>query len=62
MESVLDPWAFNLTVSGSDVVTMPDGRNVRKVIVDTLHRVQIKLLEIDEGDTQSVQYIVNVST
>ncbi|KAJ8924060.1 hypothetical protein NQ315_006837 [Exocentrus adspersus] len=60
VESVLDPWAFNLTVSGSDVVTMPDGRNVRKVIVDTLHKVQIKLLEMDEGDTQSIQNIIHI--
>ncbi|XP_018576290.1 proteasome activator complex subunit 4 [Anoplophora glabripennis] len=61
VESVLDPWAFNLVVSGSDKVTMPDGsRNVRKVIVDTLHRVQKKLLELDEGDTQSIQNIVNI--
>ncbi|KAJ8979647.1 hypothetical protein NQ317_001354 [Molorchus minor] len=60
VESVLEPWAFNLQVSGSNTVTMPDGRNVRKVIVDTLHRVQKKLLEDNEGDTQSIKYIINI--
>ncbi|KAG5878460.1 hypothetical protein JTB14_022783 [Gonioctena quinquepunctata] len=60
VDSVLDPWTFNLKVSNSDIVTMPDGQNVRKVIVNILHNLQNKLLEIDEGDTQSIQYIINI--
>lgn len=40
---------------------MPDGSNVRKRIVDVLHRLQIKLLRDDEGDTKSFRSIINVS-
>ncbi|CAH1169598.1 unnamed protein product [Phaedon cochleariae] len=59
-DSVLDPWNFNLIVSGSDIVTMPDGQNVRQVIVGILHKLQEHLLEKDEGDTKSIRNIINI--
>lgn len=61
VDSVLDPWAFHLKVSGSEIITMPDGSNVRKTIIDVLHRLQIKLLRDDEGDTKSFRSIIHVS-
>lgn len=61
VESVLEPFAFNLIVINEGEVNMPDGSNVRKKITDVLHKTQAKLLEVDEGDTQSLQQIVNVS-
>ncbi|KAF5308174.1 hypothetical protein FQR65_LT06354 [Abscondita terminalis] len=39
-------------------VSMPDGRNVRKVIADTMHNVQKKILEIDEGDIPRIYDIL----
>lgn len=60
VESVLDPWEFELIVGGPYNVMMPDGRNIRKAIADCLHKVQKKILEIDEGDTKSIQNIVTV--
>ncbi|CAG9839520.1 unnamed protein product [Diabrotica balteata] len=60
VESVLEPWTFNLKVCGSGVVTMPDGSNVRKAIVTVLHKLQKALLDMDEGDTQSIQHIINI--
>ncbi|XP_045481935.1 proteasome activator complex subunit 4-like isoform X2 [Harmonia axyridis] len=42
------------------IITMPDGSNVRKSIVDALHNVQRKLFEIDEGDTKSFNLIANI--
>ncbi|CAH1969247.1 unnamed protein product [Acanthoscelides obtectus] len=60
VNSVLEPWAFNLKVCSSDPVTMPDGTNVRKAVVDVLHRLQKKMLESDDGDTQSIQNIINI--
>lgn len=60
VDSVLDPWAFQLIVTGSRVLTMPDGSNVRKAIADTVHKVQKKLLKDDEGDTLSTRNIIQV--
>uniref|UniRef100_A0A6P7GVF6 Proteasome activator complex subunit 4B-like n=1 Tax=Diabrotica virgifera virgifera TaxID=50390 RepID=A0A6P7GVF6_DIAVI len=60
VESVLEPWTFNLKVCGGGVVTMPDGSNVRKAIVAVLHKLQKALLDMDEGDTQSIQHIINI--
>lgn len=40
---------------------MPDGRNVRKVIADVLHDLQRKVIEVDEGDTVSICFIIYVS-
>ncbi|KAF5303620.1 hypothetical protein FQA39_LY09867 [Lamprigera yunnana] len=60
MDSVLDPWAFELTIGVTQTINMPDGRNVRKVIADTIHNVQKKILEIDEGDTKSIHNIVYI--
>ncbi|XP_076268331.1 proteasome activator complex subunit 4-like isoform X1 [Rhynchophorus ferrugineus] len=60
VDSVLDSWSFNLVVIGNGTVSMPDGSNIRKTVVATIHRVQKKLLETDEGDTQSIQHIINV--
>lgn len=57
----MEPFAFNLIVINEGEVNMPDGSNVRKKITDVLHKTQAKLLEVDEGDTQSLQQIVNVS-
>lgn len=56
----MDPWAFHLLVGGPDIVTMPDGSNVRKVVADTVHDVQQKILEVDEGDTMSIRNIIQV--
>ncbi|CAG9857916.1 unnamed protein product [Phyllotreta striolata] len=58
VESALEPWTFNLKVSGSGTVTMPDGTNVRKTIVNVVHKLVQKILEIDEGDTQSIQAVI----
>lgn len=60
VDSVLDPWAFNLIVIENGTVNMPDGSNIRKGIVNTLHRAQRKLLELDEGDTKSIQNIIHI--
>ena len=60
MNSVLDPWAFNLIVSDSHAVSMPDGTNIRKIIADLMHKVQQRVLETDEGDTKSIHNIVHV--
>ncbi|CAH1108407.1 unnamed protein product [Psylliodes chrysocephalus] len=60
VETVLDPWTFNLKVNGSGVVTMPDGSNVRKAIVNIIHKLQKRMLEVDEGNTQSIQNIINI--
>ncbi|KYB26764.1 proteasome activator complex subunit 4 [Tribolium castaneum] len=60
VDSVLDPWAFNLIVSDSHAVNMPDGSNIRKVIADLMHKVQKKILEVDEGDTKSIHNIVHI--
>lgn len=57
----MEPFAFNLIVINEGEVNMPDGSNIRKKITDVLHKTQAKLLEVDEGDTQSLQQIVNVS-
>lgn len=56
----MDPWAFELIVGGPHIVTMPDGSNVRKTIADTVHEVQKKILEVDEGDTLSIRKIILV--
>lgn len=40
---------------------MPDGSNVRKTIIDVLHKLQVKLLRDDEGDTKSFRSIIHVS-
>lgn len=60
VDSNLKPWAFQLIVGGPYIVTMPNGRNVRKVIADVVHDVQKRILEVDEGDTKSIKNIVNV--
>ncbi|KAK4885236.1 hypothetical protein RN001_001507 [Aquatica leii] len=60
VDSVLEPWAFELTIGVPHTINMPDGRNVRKVITDTIHNVQKKILEIDEGDTKSIYNIVYI--
>ncbi|CAH0550528.1 unnamed protein product [Brassicogethes aeneus] len=60
VDSVLEPWAFNMKVSGPHIVTMPDGRNVRKVVSDTLHKLQKKILETDEGDTKSLRNLIQI--
>ncbi|KAK9875517.1 hypothetical protein WA026_007908 [Henosepilachna vigintioctopunctata] len=41
-------------------ITMPDGTNIRKTIADTIHRVQKRLLEVDEGDTKSLFAIASI--
>lgn len=61
VESKLEPWAFNLIVGTPYVVTMPDGRNIRKTIADIIHSVQQKIFEVDEGDTKSTKNIITVS-
>lgn len=60
INSVLDSWNFELIIGDTHLVTLPDGRNVRKVIADTLHRVQKKILELDEGDTKTIHNIIHV--
>lgn len=60
MDSALDPWAFELIVGTSSNIALPDGRNIKKAIADTLHRVQKRILETDEGDTKSIHVIINV--
>lgn len=60
VDTVLDPWNFDLKVGGGEVVTMPDGSNIKKCIVDVLHRLQKKLLSDDEGDTKSFRNIIQV--
>ncbi|XP_050294149.1 proteasome activator complex subunit 4B-like [Anthonomus grandis grandis] len=60
VDSVIEPWSFNLMVIEDGKVTMPDGSNVRKAIVDLMHKLQKKLLNTDEGDTQSIQNIINI--
>ncbi|XP_060526500.1 proteasome activator complex subunit 4-like [Cylas formicarius] len=60
VESVLEPWAFNLRVSNDVSISMPDGSNIRKAIVNTMHSLQKKLLTTDEGDTQSIKMIIDV--
>lgn len=62
MDSVVGPLYFNLIVIENGKVTMPDGTNIRKAIIDTIHKVQKKLLAIDEGDTQSIQNIIIVNS
>lgn len=61
MESAIEPWAFELIVGGPDVVTMPDGRNIRKVIADIICNVQRYIQDHDEGDTISITSIIHVS-
>ncbi|XP_044747476.1 proteasome activator complex subunit 4-like [Coccinella septempunctata] len=51
---------FEIVELKSHSLTMPDGSNVRKAVADTLHVVQKKLLEIDEGDTKSSNLIANI--
>ncbi|KAL3286253.1 hypothetical protein HHI36_000763 [Cryptolaemus montrouzieri] len=41
-------------------VTLADGSNVRKTIADTMHKVQKRLLSLDEGDTKSLFVIANL--
>ncbi|KAL1501106.1 hypothetical protein ABEB36_006493 [Hypothenemus hampei] len=60
LDSVMDSCSFNLSVIEKGEVTMPDGSNIRKSVVNTVHATQKKLLETDEGDTQSFQHIVNI--
>ncbi|XP_066249765.1 proteasome activator complex subunit 4B-like [Euwallacea similis] len=60
VDSVLEPWAFNLMVIEKGTVSMPDKSNIRKTIVDILHKAQRQLLDSDEGDTQSIQHIINI--
>lgn len=61
IDSITDTWTFNLIVGPKSNITLPDGRNVRKVIADTMHKVQHKIMEIDEGDTKSIRAIMTVS-
>lgn len=60
MDSALEPWEFELIVSGNFTVSMPDGSNVRKTVIDCIHKVQKKILETDEGDTKSILNVVQV--
>lgn len=61
VDSAIEPWAFELIVSGPYTVTMPDGRNVRKVIADVICDVQKFIQTHDEGDTISITCIIQVS-
>jgi hypothetical protein len=40
---------------------MPDGSNVRKMVADTMHRLQEKLLLCREDDTKSFFSLIVVS-
>lgn len=60
IDSVIEPWAFELIVGSQLSVTMPDGSNVRKTVADVIHKVQKKILEIDESDTKSIYSIIHV--
>lgn len=61
IDSVVEPWEFELIVGTSHSISMPDGSNVRKTVADCLHDVQKRILEIDEGDTKSIQIITQVN-
>ncbi|KAK9752668.1 Proteasome-substrate-size regulator, mid region [Popillia japonica] len=60
VDSAIEPWAFELIVSGPYTVTMPDGRNVRKVIADVICDVQKFIQTHDEGDTISITCIIQI--
>lgn len=60
VDSAIEPWAFELIVGGPHIVTMPDGRNIRKVIADVVCGVQRYIQEHDEGDTITITSIIHV--
>lgn len=62
VDSVIDPWVFNLIVAGPHVAKLPNGGNVRKAVADTIHKVQQKVLSTNEGDTKSINLIIYVRT
>ncbi|KRT85387.1 hypothetical protein AMK59_1215, partial [Oryctes borbonicus] len=60
VDSAIEPWAFELIVGGPHIVTMPDGRNIRKVIADVICDVQKYIQIHDEGDTISITSIIHI--
>lgn len=58
----MEPWEFELIVGTTHNIKMPDGKNIRKIIVDTINEVQRKILKTDEGDTKSISSIIQVFT
>lgn len=59
--SKLEPWAFEMVIGTQQTVTMPDGQNVRQVLIDVMHRLQRKILQIAEDDTKSLFNLIAVS-
>lgn len=61
MECNVDASSMELEMGFAGIINMPDGSNVRKSIVQTLMRLQNKILESSEGDTKSLFLLITVS-
>lgn len=60
LESKVSPEQWCLELGVCQRVTMPDGSNVRKVLVDKISALQEKLLTTCEDDTKSLVYIMAI--
>uniref|UniRef100_A0A6B2EKU9 Proteasome activator complex subunit 4 n=1 Tax=Phlebotomus kandelakii TaxID=1109342 RepID=A0A6B2EKU9_9DIPT len=61
VESAIDGYTADVTLGfDSLAITMPDGRNVRLAIIETLSKLQRKILECSEDDIKSLRAIVSL--
>uniref|UniRef100_A0A1B0D4X7 Uncharacterized protein n=1 Tax=Phlebotomus papatasi TaxID=29031 RepID=A0A1B0D4X7_PHLPP len=61
VDSAIDGYTADVTLGFDDLeITMPDGRNVRLAIIETLSRLQKKILECSEDDIKSLRAIVSL--
>ncbi|XP_059622095.1 proteasome activator complex subunit 4-like [Phlebotomus argentipes] len=61
VESAIDGYTANVTLGFDNlVINMPDGRNVRLAIIETLSKLQRKILECSEDDIKSLRAIVSL--
>jgi hypothetical protein len=59
-ETQVPPKQWYLELGVSHYVTMPDGSNIRKTLVDKISALQKKLLVSSEDDTKSLGFIITV--
>ncbi|KAI5747715.1 hypothetical protein M8J77_017735 [Diaphorina citri] len=59
-ETQVPPKQWYLELGVSHYVTMPDGSNIRKTLVDKISALQKKLLVSSEDDTKSLGFIITI--
>uniref|UniRef100_A0A1L8DSH8 Putative proteasome activator complex subunit 4 n=1 Tax=Nyssomyia neivai TaxID=330878 RepID=A0A1L8DSH8_9DIPT len=59
--SAIDGYTADVTLGFDDLaITMPDGRNVRLTIIETLSKLQKKIMECSEDDIKSLRAIISL--